>query len=145
MLNIITQVIGQVKTMSVEIQIAPIVVEGMKWIKEKLSSPSKNDLVIKISDLEQQIERLSYDNQVIVQNYQAIIDAILKGIGAEIFYTVNADTIVFSVGNSAPTLVDSTLSSSQVHIAVEPSRKPIFLDLDDEIKRARLKFPDEME
>ena len=119
--------------------------DGVKWIVEKLSAPSKKELYLKISDLEQQIETLSNGNQYIVQNFQEILNIILKELGKKYSLSINSDTIVIAIGNSAPVALDSTVSMLQENVGVEISRKSIFHNLDDEITRSRLKMPDELE
>ena len=129
--------------MEVNEQWLPIISETINWIREKMK-PTKKELELKITDLEEQVKILSYGNQSLKKDIEQIMSIIISQLKSDGQYLINADTIVYIVENSG-----------QMHIAKDDSIKniscdndknfidSIFDNMDEEIKQCRLMRPSE--
>ena len=129
--------------MEVNEQWFPIISESINWVREKMK-PTKKELELKISDLEEQVKILSYGNQSLKKDIEQIMSIIISQLKSDGQYLINADTIFYIVGNSG-----------QMHIAKDDSIRniscdndknfidSIFDNMDEEIKQCRLMRPSE--
>lgn len=132
--------------MEINEQIIPIVYEAIKWIKEKMK-PTKKELQIQVSELEEQVKTLSYGNQNLMENMGQIMCIILSKLQSDGNYIINADNIIQIKDNNAPVCV---MGQGVINIAqVENERKKlinsIFDNMDDEIIESRLSRPSDEE
>ena len=118
----------------------PIVLEGVKWVQERLG-PTKKDLKLKVSDLESQVRILSYGNKALIESMEQIIFAILEQLKSEGQYTINANNIVYVKENKG-TVTSNSFSRTEINNKKVIS---IFDDIDLEIQKSRLKRPSEEE
>lgn len=126
----------------------PIISEGVSWVKENLG-PSKKELKIRISDLENQVQTLVSGNAVLVNNLELIMQAILKQLKTDCNYTINVDTIILvgentgTVDISKPVISNSYISSDVVakKQVAEIDVSKIFDGLDEKIAHSRATKP----
>ena len=129
----------------------PIIAEGVTWVKEQFG-PSKNDLKIQISDLENQVRMLAAGNTALINSLGLITQAVLRQLQSNGYNTVNADTIVFvgendgsitatskseNFGNSLSADVFPTTQEEGFNVA------KIFDGIDQEIAQSRISRPSE--
>ena len=88
--------------MAINAQWIPIISESISWVSDKLG-PSKKQLNIRISDLEQQVQLLTAGNDVLTSNLNLIIQAILTQLQASNNFIINADSICL-VGKNTGTI-----------------------------------------
>lgn len=117
----------------------PIIFESIQWVKEKMP-PSKKELQLKISDLEEQVKILSYGNGMLIKNLEQIMTIIMSKLQEE-HYVINADTIINIEENSGQVLMQKNNIQSQT-MKIE-SAKSIFDNMDEEILQSRLMRPSE--
>lgn len=88
--------------MAINEQWLPIISEGIKWVGNKFSKlgPSKKELYMKVSDLEQQVRVLTAGNVALTSSLDLIIQAILNRLESSNDFTINAETICFVGENS---------------------------------------------
>ena len=127
-------------------QLIPIISEGVKWVKEKMS-PSKKDLKLRIIDLEAEVRMLSYGNQTFIQNFGQIMAAILAQLKNEGSYSITADTIIQIGENNGCLLIEQSVKKDNVYVQNAPINKnvSIFEGIDEEIALNRLKRPSEVD
>ncbi len=71
----------------------PIISEVLSWIKA-MHGPTKRELRIKVSELEQKVQLLTDGNVTLANNIELITSEILKQLKAENHCTINADAII---------------------------------------------------
>lgn len=118
--------------------IVPVILEGVKWVKDKLG-PSKKELKIMIADLESQVKTLSYGNTTLLESMEQIVIAILERLKTDGNYTINADTIIHIENNHGTILAANTTTN------VDNSWVHMFDDIELEIQKSRLKKPSDEE
>ena len=134
--------------MAISEQWLPIILEGVSWVKEKLG-PSKKELKIQISDLEKQVQAFAIGNAVLINNFELIIQEILKQLKTDSDYAINADTIVFIGENTGIVDVAKSMTYNCVDSDDVVSKKKIeefnvsgiFDGLDKEIAHSRVRKP----
>lgn len=121
----------------------PIIEEAVKWVKNKMK-PTKRELQLKVSDLEEQVKILSYGNKSLSNNIENIMSIIIALLKSDDQYRINADTIIQVIENSG-----------QVHIVKEDKTNnilsrdnkqyigSIFDNMDEEIEECKLIRPSE--
>lgn len=119
--------------------IVPVILEGVKWVKDKLG-PSKKELKVKIADLESQVKTLSYGNTLLLESMEQIVIAILERLKTDGSYTINADTIIHIEDNHGTIIAANNTTNS-----VDNSWINMFDDVDLEIQKSRLKRPSDEE
>ncbi len=120
----------------------PIVSEGIKWVKNQMK-PSKKELGLKISELEEQVKNLSYGNQIFQENVNQIVSTILWQLKSEGKYIINADAIIQISNNSGEINI---LQGREEKITQKNKKNStIFDDMDEEIIRCKLYRPSEKE
>lgn len=117
----------------------PIVYEGIKWVKENMK-PTKKELKLKISDLEEQLKILSYGNQVLMDNIDHIMSIILSKLKTEEHYIVNADTFIQVNENSGQAYITT---NDKIGNTDKNNTYSIFDNIDEEIMQCRLTRPSE--
>lgn len=121
----------------------PIIMECLKWVKAKMK-PTKNELKLRISDLEEQVKSLSYGNQLINNNIELIMSIIIAQLKSEGQYTINADTIIHISGNNGQVNIIKDDKVNNILCNVNKnSLGHIFDDIDEEIKLCKLMRPSE--
>ena len=120
----------------------PIIHESIQWVKDKMK-PTKTDLKLKISDLEEQVKMLSYGNQVLTKNIGDILSIVLSKLEMEEKYIINADTIV-QIKDNGGQIQMININEENV-IKEKKSIGSIFDDIDTEIMQCRLTRPSERE
>lgn len=121
-------------------QIFPIVMEGIKWAKNQMK-PSKKELGLRISELEEQVKNLSYGNQIIRENINQIVSVILWQLKSEGKYIINADTIIQISDNSGS--INILQDSEEKYAQINRKHSRIFDDMDEEIIQYKLYRPSE--
>lgn len=71
----------------------PIISQSLEWIRGKMG-PSKKDLKIRIDELEERVNLLSYGNEILMQNTIQIMEVIIYQLKGSGDYVINADTII---------------------------------------------------
>lgn len=136
---------GEILIMDID-QMLPIVSEGIQWVKDQMK-PSKKELGLRISELEEQVKDLSYGNQIFQENFNQIISTILMQLKSEGNYFINADTIIQIRNNSGEIniLQDREEKFAQVDNLKSKKNCAIFDNMDEEILRCKLDRPSERE
>lgn len=119
--------------------LVPVILEGVKWVKDKLG-PSKKELKVRITDLESQVKALSYGNAVLLESVEQIILAIVEKLKSDGNYTINADTIIQIEDNHG-----TIITTNNTITGTENSWLNMFDDVDLEIQKSRLKRPSDEE
>ncbi len=117
----------------------PIINEAINWVKEKVK-PTKKELQLKISDLEEQIKTLSYGNQALSKNIEQILCLVISQLRADKQYVINADTII--MGNSGQVQVVKDDNVNNISCSKQDIGD-IFDNMDEEIKECKLIRPSE--
>lgn len=107
--------------------LVPVILEGVKWVKDKLG-PSKKELKVRITDLESQVKALSYGNAVLLESVEQIILAIVEKLKSDGNYTINADTIIQIEDNHG-----TIITTNNTITGAENSWLNMFDDVDLEI------------
>ncbi len=119
--------------------IFPVVLEGIKWVKDMLG-PSKKELKVKITDLEDQVKILSYGNAKLLESIEQIVFAILERLKNDGNYIIKADTFIQISDNHG-----TVIAANNTTNLLESSWLGMFDDLDLEIQKSRLKKPSDEE
>lgn len=125
--------------MDINEQWVPIIFEGIKWVKEKMK-PTKKELKLKVSDLEEQVKILSYGNQVLINNIDKIVSIIISQLETEGHYIINADTIIQIKENSGQVYVSA---NNKICNTRRKNTYSIFDNMDEEIIQCKLTYPSE--
>lgn len=139
--------------MAINAQWIPIISESLSWVSNKLA-PSKKELNIKISDLEQQVQLLTAGNAALTRNLNLILQAILNQLQFSNSFVVNADTICFVGKNTGIISMEKSfiVSEKDFKDTAQSERKggkldvsKIFDGLDEEIAHTRISRPSDRE
>lgn len=139
--------------MAINAQWIPIISESLSWVSSKLV-PSKKELNIKISDLEQQVQLLTAGNAALTRNLNLILQAILNQLQFSNSFVVNADTICFVGKNTGIISMEKNFIVSEKDFkgTTQSERKggkldvsKIFDGLDEEIAHTRISRPSDRE
>ena len=139
--------------MAINAQWIPIISESLSWVNNKIG-PSKKELRIKVSDLEQQVQLLTAGNAALTRNLNLIIQAILNQLQFSNSVIVNADTICLVGKNTGiiSTEKNFIVSEKNFNDATQSERKggkldvsKIFDGVDEEIARTRISRPSDRE
>lgn len=114
----------------------PIIVEGVQWVKESFG-PSKKQLKMRITDLEEQVRSLSSGNQALLQNSREIMSVILEKLLMDGGYRIKANTIIQNSGNFQMTQI-AYFDDNSTKNSNEKKQASIFDGIDEEIMKYRL-------
>lgn len=131
--------------MQIEETWIPIISQSLEWIKGKMG-PSKKDLKIKIDELEEKVNLLSYGNEALLQNTMKIMGIIISQLKESGNYVVNAGTIM-QINNESNNIlninIDGTLKKVEETKSNAEFNYSLFDNMDEEILQYRLKGLDE--
>lgn len=135
--------------MAINAQWLPIISESVSWVNNRLG-PSKKELNVKISDLEQQVQSLAAGNVVLMSNMNLIIQAILNQLQSSNSFIINADSICLVGKNTGVINVEKSLSITEkrlkdTSLEIREEEKldvsKIFDGVDEEIAHTRIARP----
>ena len=130
----------------------PIINEAVSWVAGRFNSNSNSnipqkDLQLKISELEHQVQSLTAGNEMLMQNLNLIIQAVLQQLKDARGFTVNADSI-FLIGENSGSIHQedhSVLSDKNIGGIKQRKKKEegfdvskIFDGVDEEISHTRV-------
>ena len=137
------------ENVAIDAQWIPVISEGVSWVTSKLG-PSKKELNIKISELEQQVQLLMAGNVALTNNLNLIIQAILNQLQASNSFIINADSISLVGSNSGVINTEkSYIAAEKIYNDIVQSEKKegkdsvskIFDGVDEEIAHTRIAKP----
>lgn len=120
----------------------PIILEGVKWIKEKMK-PTKQDLKLKISELEEEIKILSYGNQLLINNMELIILKIIDMLKLEKYNIINSGAIIQINYAQSKNITTDMINNKLLKGSGRKLKYPIFDNAEEEIIKYKLKRPSE--
>lgn len=126
--------------MEVKEQWIPIITEAVKWVSKEIK-PSKKELQLRISDLEEEVKRLSYGNYALFNNIDQIVSIIVSQLKSEQKYIINADKIIYIDGKNEQINIEK--DDKKDNFEDENCISSIFDGMDEEIKQCRLLRPSE--
>lgn len=135
--------------MAINAQWIPIISEGISWVSNQFG-PSKKELIVKVSDLEQQVQSLVAENVRLTSNMNLIVQAILNQLQASNNFIINADSICLVGKNTgiinteksfaiAPTNFKGISQGDRKEEKLDVSK--IFDGVDEEIAHTRITQP----
>lgn len=131
--------------MEINEQWLPIIVEAVKWAKDKMKL-TKSDLQLKVSDLEEQVKILSYGNKSLSNDIDHIMSIIKDQLSSGGQYKIYADTIIQIVGNNGQMHIEKDDKISNILCNNDEKHiEAIFDNIDEEIKECKLMRPSERE
>lgn len=129
--------------MEINEQWIPIITEAVKWVRDK-TKPTKKELQLKISDLEEQVKILSYGNKLLSTNIEHIMSIIIAQLKSDEQYKINADTIIQIKGNSGEVHIMKENKTNNILWSDDKQYiEAIFDNMDEEIKECKLMRPSE--
>lgn len=129
--------------MEMKEQWIPIIAEAVKWVKDK-TKPSKKELQLKVSDLEEQVKILSYGNKSLSDSIEHIMSIVIAKLQLDGQYTISADTIIYVVGNSGKVnIVKEDKKNNTLYSDDKQCIETIFDNMDEEIIECKLMRPSE--
>lgn len=97
--------------MAISKEMLEIVMNGIKWVTDKLTSAgtNKRELHLKIDDLEKELVKLSEGNNDIQRNIQLITSAVIAKLKEDPNYSINIDidTITFTGVNNGEVITEN--------------------------------------
>ena len=126
----------------------PVILGTISWLKDRVG-PSKKELKMQISDLEKELSSRVSENNIMVDNMNLLLNAILSHIRSDSMYTINAETIIYvdkNYGNldaSQVMIVDSEVADTVISATPMISNKNSLNDFfvsDEEIALTRKKL-----
>lgn len=119
----------------------PIISQSLEWIRGKMG-PSKKDLKIKIEELEEKVNLLSYGNEVLMHNTMQIMEVIISQLKGSGNYVINADTIM-QINQDSNSKLNINLDRTTEKIEQTKSdvqfNYSLFDKVDEEVLQCRLK------
>lgn len=129
--------------MEMQEQWIPIIAEAVKWVKDK-TKPSKKELQLKVSKLEEQVKILSYGNKSLSDSIEHIMSIVIAQLQLDGQYTISADTIIHVVGNSGQVnIVKEDKTNNTLYSGDKQCIETIFDNMDEEIIECKLMRPSE--
>lgn len=129
--------------MDINEQIFPIVAKGIQWVREKMGTSKKN-LEIKISELENQVNILSYGNKIYQEHIALITSIILEKLTQGGEYGVKADTLIQINENAGNVQIVKNREHNQIIDKIkDDNKRTIFDNMDEEIQQCKLLYPSE--
>lgn len=103
----------------------PAILQGAEWLMEKIKS--RKTLSVKVSELENEVKKLTEGNQALYQCFQMITLAILSRVQNEPGISIDAGTIIY-VKSDNGTVNMTPLPDNSSH----SKKKPLHLDSGEE-------------